>query len=224
MFCFQNSQHPATSINASCCIQYCVDVFSAGAMLVVLNRAPKGKLSIVLKAPVEASMLFLTGSTKMNFPPKTSPSIEVKWSLFFILKQGVKKGSDFAIFWTSATEVEKSTLFESEDACNKMLVLRFETNVCDRIWNIISSCHKLWFFRLVLLVFDNARPNPQRQVLVPVVSATTAGSARDVLIPVLQEHRWGLSTKAHCSWQNFLKAVFSAFWSTHSSRDSWIIW
>lgn len=25
-----------------------------GAMLVVLNRAPKGKLSIVLKAPVEA--------------------------------------------------------------------------------------------------------------------------------------------------------------------------
>ncbi len=78
MFCFQNSQHPATSINASCCIQYCVDVFSAGAMLVVLNRAPKGKLSIVLKAPVEASMLFLTGSTKMNFPPKTSPSIEVK--------------------------------------------------------------------------------------------------------------------------------------------------
>lgn len=104
----------------------CVNVSSAGAMLVVLNRAPKGKLSIVLKAPVEASMLCLTG--RSNLPPQNagleadalstrSPSIEETYLLGVPLKI-------LQIFWNltpSATEVEQSTLFETNALNLKML-------------------------------------------------------------------------------------------------------
>ena len=63
----KNSMHPAAK-------KYCVNVSSAGAMLVVLNRAPKGKLSIVLKAPVEAvPMLCLRDLKRMHFQPGVLP-------------------------------------------------------------------------------------------------------------------------------------------------------